>query len=151
RFDRLALISIYVSLASVASISIAALLGAGVMGMLWATLGALLVAIWFYYRDVDTLLFRLSPNTQNPVPAAPDPFRRIRKFSLTMSYILLLDAIVWQRSEVFFLKAYSTLAEIGFYTLAYSAASKLSDLASTFSSTLLPLYSESYGQQGLRD
>src|SRR5262249_62085881 len=95
RFDRLALISIYVSLASVASISIAALLGAGVMGMLWATLGALLVAICFFYRDVDKLLFRLSPNTQAPVPAAPDPFRRIRKFSLTMSYILLLDAIVW--------------------------------------------------------
>src|SRR6267143_388398 len=151
RFDRLALISLYVAMASAGSIGVAAFLRAGVMGMLWATLTGLAVAIWLYYRDVDKLLLKLSPHPSPPLSAVPDPFRRIRRFSLTISYILLLDAIVWQRSEVLFLKGYSTLAQIGFYTLAYSIASKLGEIASTFSTTLLPLYSESYGRYGLRD
>ncbi|MGB7752603.1 MAG: flippase [Candidatus Acidiferrales bacterium] len=151
RFDRLALTSLYVALASVVAVGVAALLHAGVMGMLWATLVGLAVSIWLYYRDVDKFLLKLSPQPSDSVRVAPDPFRRIRRFSLTVSYILLVDAIVWQRSEVLFLKGYSTIAQIAFYTLAYSIASKLGDIASTFSTTLMPLYSESYGRDGLRD
>jgi O-antigen/teichoic acid export membrane protein len=151
RFDRLALISLYVSLVSVAAVALAAFLHAGVMGMLWATLVGLVVAIALYYRDVNKFLLRLPPRPPHLSPVVSDPFGRILKFSFTVSYILLLDSIVWQRSEVFFLKAYSTLAQIGFYTLAYSIASRLSDIANTFSTTLLPLYSESYGRHGLRD
>jgi len=151
RFDRLALISLYVALASVVSVGVAALLHAGVMGMLWATLTGLAVSIGLYYRDINKFLFKLPPNPSHSLPVTPDPFRRIRKFSLTVSYILLVDAIVWQRSEVLFLKGYSTVAQIAFYTLAYSIASKLADIAGTFSTTLMPLYSESYGRNGLRD
>jgi O-antigen/teichoic acid export membrane protein len=121
------------------------------MGMLWATLTGLAVSIWLYYRDIDKFLLKLSPDPSHSLPATPDPFGRIRKFSITVSYILLVDAIVWQRSEVLFLKGYSTIAQIAFYTLAYSIASKLGDIASTFSTTLMPLYSESYGRHGLRD
>jgi O-antigen/teichoic acid export membrane protein len=150
RFDRLALIGVYVAVASVTSVVIAALLHAGVMGMLWATLIGLAVTILLYYRDVNKFLLKSCPHPTSPSETMPDPYRRIRKFSLTVSYILLLDSIVWQRSEVFFLKSYSTLAQIGFYTLAYGIAAKLGDIASTFSSTLLPLYSESYGRDGLK-
>jgi O-antigen/teichoic acid export membrane protein len=151
RFDRIALISLYAALASVASVGVAAFLHAGALGMLWATLAGLAVTIGLYYRAVDEFLLKLSPPAPRALPAMPDVFRRIRRFSLTISYVLLVDAIVWQRSEVLFLKWYSTLPQIAFYTVAYSLASKLSDVASTFSSTLLPLYSESYGRSGLRD
>lgn len=151
RFDRLALISIYVALASVASVGIAALMHAGVVGMLWATFLGLAVTIVLYYRDVHKFLLQLPQAPARPVSDAIDPFRRIRKFSLTVSYILLVDAIVWQRSEILFLKAYSTVAQIGFYTIAYSMASKLNDITGTFSTTLMPLYSETYGRNGLRD
>lgn len=151
RFDRIAVISFYVALASVASVGIAAALHAGVVGMLWATLGGMGVTIWLYYRAVDKFLLKLSPRRLRPLPPAPDIFRRIRRFSLTVSYVLLVDAIVWQRSEVLFLKWYSTLAQIGFYTIAYSISSKLSDVAGTFSSALLPVYSESYGRSGVLD
>ena len=151
RFDRLALTSLYVALVSVASVGTAALLHAGVMGMLWATLSGLLAAIWLYFRDVKTYLLKSSP-ALTPAPSTmPDTFRRIRQFSLTVSYILLLDSIVWQRSEILFLKTYSTIAQVGFYTLAYSIASKMSDITATFSATLMPLYAESYGRDGLRN
>lgn len=151
RFDRIAMVSLYVALASVASIGLAALLRAGVTGMLWATVGGLIVAIWLYYREVDKCVLKDSPCPAGPLPGKSDIFRQIRTFSFTISYILLVDAIVWQRSEVLFLKWYSSLAQIGFYALAYSIASKLSDAANTFSTILLPLYSASYGHSGFRE
>jgi O-antigen/teichoic acid export membrane protein len=151
RFDRIALISLYVALAQVAAVSAAAALHFGVMGMLFATLAGLAVGTCLSYREVDRLLLKL-PVVSFGVPAEkPEIFNRIKKFSITISYILLLDAIVWQRSEVLFLKWYSTLPQIAFYALAYSIAAKLGDISGTFSSTLLPLYSESYGRHGLRE
>jgi O-antigen/teichoic acid export membrane protein len=154
RFDRIAWISLYAALVQVASVGIAALLHAGVMGMLWATLAGLVLGTWLSYRAVDQLLLKLSVAPSSLAFSAPDTkdvFVRIRKFSITISYILLLDTIVWQRSEVLFLKWYSTLPQIAFYTLAFSIATKLSEVSGTFSSTLLPLYSESFGRHGLRE
>lgn len=151
RFDRIALISLYVAIAQVASVGFAAVLHAGVIGMLWATLVGLALGTWLSYRAVDRLLLRASAPPSPALPEMPDIFRRIRKFSITISYVLLLDTIVWQRSEVLFLKWYSTLPQIAFYALAYSIAAKLTDISGTFSSTLLPLYSESYGRHGLRE
>jgi O-antigen/teichoic acid export membrane protein len=154
RFDRIAWISLYAALAQVASVGAAALLHAGVMGMLWATLAGLALGTWLSYRAVDQLLLKLSPAPSSAAFSAPDTadvFVRIRKFSITISYILLLDTIVWQRSEVLFLKWYSTLPQIAFYTLAFSIATKLSEVSGTFSSTLLPLYSENFGRHGLSE
>lgn len=151
RFDRIAWISLYAALAQVAAVSLAAFLHAGVMGMLWATLAGLALGTALSYRAVEHLLLSLPVTSPDPVPQVQDPFARIRKFSITISYILLLDTIVWQRSEVLFLKWYSTLPQIAFYTLAFSIATKFNEVSGTFSSTLLPLYSESFGRNGLRD
>jgi O-antigen/teichoic acid export membrane protein len=151
RFDRIAWISLYAALTQVASVGIAALLHSGVMGMLWATLAGLALGTWLSYCAVNRLLLNLPAAPSLSAPETRDIFVRIRKFSITISYILLLDTIVWQRSEVLFLKWYSTLPQIAFYTLAFSIATKLSEVSGTFSSTLLPLYSESFGRNGLRD
>jgi O-antigen/teichoic acid export membrane protein len=151
RFDRIAWISLYAAIAQVASVGIAALLHAGVIGMLWATLAGLTLGTWLAYLAVNRLLLTLPVTPSLSAPATRDVFLRIRKFSITISYILLLDTIVWQRSEVLFLKWYSTLPQIAFYTLAFSIATKLSEVSGTFSSTLLPLYSESFGRSGLKD
>jgi O-antigen/teichoic acid export membrane protein len=151
RFDRIAWISFYAAMAQVGAVGLAAILHASVMGMLWATLAGLAVGTWLSYRAVDTLLLKLPASGTLSAPQTKDIFTRIRQFSITISYILLLDTIIWQRSEVLFLKWYSTLPQIAFYTLAFSIATKLSEVSATFSSTLLPLYSESYGRTGLKD
>jgi O-antigen/teichoic acid export membrane protein len=159
RFDKIAWISLYAALAQVASVSAAALLHAGVMGMLWATLAGLGMGTWLSYRAVDRLLLKLSAPSPLTAPHTSsfsasnkrDIYLRIRRFSMTISYLLVLDSIVWQRSEVLFLKWYSTLPQIAFYTLAFAIASKMTEVSSTFSSTLLPYYSESYGRNGLRE
>lgn len=149
RFDQIALVGLYVGLGQSASITVAALLHAGINGMLLATLAGLWLGAGLYYRAVERCLLQLAPDFSSSSAQTADVWRRIIRFSLTISYILLLDAIVWQRSEVLFLKWYSTLPEIAFYTIAYSMAAKLNDLSSVVSSMLLPLYSESYGRHGL--
>jgi O-antigen/teichoic acid export membrane protein len=151
RFDRLALIGLYVGLAQVTAVGVAAYMHAGVVGMLWATLSGLAVSAWLCYRAACPFLSRPAPGDPLSTHGGSKVFRGIAKFSITISYILILDTIIWQRSEVLFLKWYSTLPEIAFYTLAYSITAKLNDVASTFSSALLPFYSESFGRNGLQD
>jgi O-antigen/teichoic acid export membrane protein len=151
RFDKIALISLCGSLVQVASVATAARLHAGVIGMLGATLAGQVAGTLLSYYAIDGLLKNLSAQASISLPKPLDTFSRIRKFSITISYVLLLDTIVWQRSEVLFLKWYSTLPQIAFYALAFSIATKLNEISGTFAGTLLPIYSESYGRHGMRE
>jgi O-antigen/teichoic acid export membrane protein len=108
RFDRIALTSIYMGLAQLASVGVAALLHSGVVGMLSATLAGLWMGAWLLHRAVNDCL-RLPPDYSVRSAENTDVFRRIIRFSFTISYVLLLDTIVWQRSEVLFLKWFSSL------------------------------------------
>lgn len=66
----------------------------------------------------------------------------ILKFFLTTSAIVLLDAIIWQRSEVFFLKIFSYPEEVAFYALAFGISSKVATVFSgSIGTTLLPIFS----------
>lgn len=152
RFDRIALICLQGSIAQVVCIIAAATLHCSVRGMLWATIAGSAATCWFFYRGVSELITSQKESLQQAAaPTLTDLRRKIGTFSATISYVLLLDTIVWQRSEVLFLKWYSTLPEIAFYSIAYSIASKMSDLSGTFSATLLPLYSEHFGRSGMSE
>ncbi len=50
---------------------------------------------------------------------------RIRRFCLQAMGIQLLISIVWDRSELFFLKAFSSLEQIGFYSISYTLCNNL--------------------------
>lgn len=50
---------------------------------------------------------------------------RIRRFCLQAMGIQLLMSIVWDRSELFFLKAFSSLEQIGFYSISYTLCNNL--------------------------
>lgn len=151
RFDTIAFITLYVAIVQVALVVFAASLHSGVIGMLWATLGGLALGTWLHYRAVYRSLLRLAGSSSQSSTDTPGISGRIRRFSLTLSYILFVDMIVYQKSEVLFLKWRSTLPEIAFYSLAYSIAGRISEVANTFGSTLLPLYSETFGRSGLRE
>ena len=125
---------------------VAGLLHVGILGMLAATLRGIVGRNLLSYRAVKKCFFSLGSETLPALPQTKDAFNRVMRFSFTLAYILVLDAIVWQRSEVLFLKWYSTLPEIAFYTVAYAIASKLNDIGGAVSSILLPLFSESYGR-----
>jgi O-antigen/teichoic acid export membrane protein len=69
-------------------------------------------------------------------------------FSYTkdLTWIVLLDMIIWQRSEVFFLGIWASVESVGFYSLAFMLSTSLFGLLpSSFTSSLLPVISERYG------
>ncbi|MDP9040157.1 MAG: polysaccharide biosynthesis C-terminal domain-containing protein [Acidobacteriota bacterium] len=57
---------------------------------------------------------------------------RIRRFCLQAMGIQLLMAVVWNRSELIFLRRYSTLEQMGFYSVATGLATKLLLVPKTF-------------------
>ncbi|MEM1589201.1 MAG: oligosaccharide flippase family protein [Candidatus Bathyarchaeia archaeon] len=53
-----------------------------------------------------------------------ETWRRVVKYSLSVAGIMVVDAIVWQRSEVFFLQWFGQPDQIAFYSIAYDLSSK---------------------------
>jgi O-antigen/teichoic acid export membrane protein len=71
---------------------------------------------------------------------------RMRWYGAVMGLIALLGAVVWERSEVFFLGRWTTAAEVGFYSLAYTVALHLRRLLTTaFGEVLFPVFARWQG------
>lgn len=147
RFDRIAKIALAGALSQVGFVALAARLHMGVNGMLAAGMGAVCVACFLAFSNAKR---GLGPGL--PAPSISDceyAFQRARRFSVTISCLILLDMIVWQRSEVFFLKRWLTLPEIAFYGIAFSIAQNIGEASTPFTGVLLPLYSGIFGNRGV--
>ncbi len=59
---------------------------------------------------------------------------RIRRFCLEAVGIQILTAVVWDRSEMIFLKAFSSLEQIAFYSVSFGLANNLLVVPRTFGS-----------------
>ena len=59
---------------------------------------------------------------------------RIRRFCIDAFGIQLLMVVVWDRSEMVFLRAFSTVEQIAFYSVSFGLASNLLALSRTFAS-----------------
>ena len=57
---------------------------------------------------------------------------RMWRFCAQSSALLLLDMVVWDRCEVFFLQHYSTYEQVGFYGIAFSLSTVLMSLPNSF-------------------
>jgi len=76
----------------------------------------------------------------------PDLKSKVFPYTRDLTFIALLDMIVWQRSEVFFLGIWVSPESVGFYALAFMLSTSLFGLLpSSFTTALLPVISEKYG------
>jgi O-antigen/teichoic acid export membrane protein len=76
----------------------------------------------------------------------PDVRSGITRFNLGVIAMNFLDAIVWQRSEVFFLGKFRTVQEVGFYSLAFGfTTTTVSFFASAIINVLIPIHSKAFG------
>lgn len=74
-----------------------------------------------------------------------DNKKQILLYAISIYLIAIIDSVVWQKSEVFFLGILSTSDQVAYYSLAYGLASSLIlVIAASFSSVLLPIYSQLY-------
>lgn len=85
------------------------------------------------------------------VPAWPSRATLARYFDFfkPAALIIVFDAIVWQRSEVFFLERFSSTEEIGFYSLAFSVIAIFIALGHSLVNGYYPAISREYGAGNL--
>jgi O-antigen/teichoic acid export membrane protein len=110
-------------------------LGGGISGMIAVEAVASIASlIW------ATLLARRPLAEIVAAPAAGERVlrRSVLRYGAAASAGVVLELIVWRRSEFFFLAGYSTDAEIAFYSIAFAIANAVIRLPSTAAATMAP-------------
>ena len=73
-------------------------------------------------------------------PLAADTRTDVLRYARGASALVILDAVVWQRTEVAFLQALASPAEIAFYALAFAVAAQVSRIPYQASVVLFPSF-----------
>lgn len=118
-------------------------LGGRIDGLLWVTLVFSFINTLFYFIILkkEGISFRLFSN-----PLKPDIRKKIMKYNLSVGSILVVDKVVWDKSENFFLGRFCDAAQIGYYNLAFNVSQRFMGLLpSTFWRVLFPAMSEYFG------
>ena len=81
------------------------------------------------------------------MPATPAPMTaEVRAYLLPLSLVAVLDVIVWDRSEVFFLGLYASPEDIAYYSLAFGLATRIMIVPGIAVGALLPAFSALHGR-----
>ncbi len=142
RFNAIAITSLIITPVYIAAVIIGLYLGMGITGLLVLPL-VLAVPRWLLFRFY---MRRSFPRTGQD-DAAPDPTfkKRIVSFWYKFLLISLIDVVVFEKSEVFFLKIYADYSMIAFYTIAFSLSSKVMRLIPyTLTNIMLPIFTEKH-------
>ena len=118
---------------------VAVLYGAG-LAMLIAGVGLTLVVSCLIQRGRVLAIYAAGVTTA-PAPMTAD----VRAYLLPLSIVAVLDAIVWDRSEVFFLGLYASSADIAYYSLAFGLATRIMIIPGIAVGALLPAFSALHG------
>ncbi|MNX65909.1 colanic acid exporter [compost metagenome] len=142
RYDQVAAVTGVTALASLTGTVLALWQGGGLAGLVGATGFASALGVLVYL----VLLGRWQPGWW-AAPLDGGLRRAMRKYQGPVFVMLVLDAVVWQRSEVFFLGAFSPTREVAFYGMAFSLATMAMKLIpGTLVGLLIPSMSRSMGQ-----
>lgn len=66
-------------------------------------------------------------NFKSP-PLNPKIFKEIKAYTLSVSAIVFLDLILMERSEIFFLKNFSTIEQVAFYSISFGLVGRVMTL-----------------------
>jgi O-antigen/teichoic acid export membrane protein len=86
--------------------------------------------------------------------ASPGLSKRIFNFSISVYALWLLNLIVCDKSELVFLRAFQSPAEIAYYSVAFALTARLSTAGDSISFVLFPMFVTRYiqdGEDGLRE
>jgi O-antigen/teichoic acid export membrane protein len=135
------------SVAQLLLIGLTALQGWGVPGFLVSMLFPQFIQLIGLF-----LILKISSSRNTSFPkkrdfSVPDKqtIHRYFAFFVPSTLALIIQAIVWQRSEVFFLEQWSTRDQVGFYSLAYTMVEMLLLLGWALINGFLPAISKDYG------
>ncbi|AEB12401.1 glycosyltransferase [Marinithermus hydrothermalis] len=117
--------------------------GWGIRGFFVAMLSVHLVAL-----GVLALYARIRPplvRARTALHPSPGTRRRFWVFAAPITILAVIEMIVWQRSEVFFLERFSTAAQIGYYNLAFTVYALCIGLGVALMNGYFPSISRNYG------
>ena len=123
----------------------AVMLGFGIQALLLALLARRIITILLigwqlptYYTVRGALRFAVPPALR----------RRLFFYCRDVTLILVIDTILFERSEIFFLRRFATDADIAFYSQSFDLALKAMAIPAIFSGVLLPTFASLAGQRG---
>jgi O-antigen/teichoic acid export membrane protein len=116
-------------------------LGFGIVGLLIATIGVNLLLLWPTHSVMNNIL----GNAQHGASSRVEWRGRLLRFCLQAAVILIIYEITWNQSEVFFLKRYSSVEQVAFYSMAFVLSQKAMQVPVVLSGALMPAISELYG------
>jgi O-antigen/teichoic acid export membrane protein len=128
RFDIKAFVAAFIVPVYLGGLAFVLFKGYGAIGGVAAGVGADLLRVIFAGLFVWITLSARRPSTDI---TASQVWPRLVRFSRTLSIAILLDIIVWQRSEVFLLNIFSRPSEIAFYSLAFGLAYSIFRVSAT--------------------
>ncbi len=100
------------------------------------------ISISYYYLK-DYFNFKI-----DKLPA--NIYQEISKYAFSTSLIVFLDLVLMERSEVFFLKQYSALEQVAFYSLAFGLVNRAMILIpGAISGVIMPRVASLYGDNNL--
>lgn len=115
-------------------------LGFGMVGLAVGHIGGNIVASFIQARRAQSIY----PAERAPVP---DELRRdLRSYLIPLSAVVVLDALVWDRAEVFFLRFWTDPHEVAFYSLAFGLATKAMIVPEITAGPLLPTFAALHGR-----
>lgn len=140
RYDLTTQVSTLKILLFLAAAVVVVALGGGILGLVVGGTIGTLISFWLQRRQA----LRLYPERPAAIPAAARA--EVRGYLLPLSAVVVLDTIVWDRSEVLFLRLYSTSAEIAFYSVAFGLATRAMVAPHVVAGTLLPALATLHGR-----
>jgi len=122
-----------------AAVAVVALSG-GVLGLTVA--GTLVTVVSCLLQRRHAL--QLYPDRSGAVP--PDGRRELIAYLTPLSAVAVLDTIVWDRSELLFLRLHASSADIAFYSIAFGLATRAMVAPEVVAGTLLPALASLHGR-----
>jgi O-antigen/teichoic acid export membrane protein len=80
------------------------------------------------------------------LPPAPAAYPEMRRYVASLSVVAVLEALVRDRSELFFLRLWAPSEEIAFYSLAFGLATRVMVIPEIAVGALLPAFSALHGR-----
>ena len=118
-------------------------LGGGLVGLAAGNVLGTALASMLQRRRAQSIY----PREAAPVP---DALRvDMRAYLLPLSIVVVLDTLVWDRAEIFFLRLWVDPHEIAFYSLAFGLATKAMIVGEISTGALLPTFAALHGRQAL--
>jgi O-antigen/teichoic acid export membrane protein len=152
RFDLQVIGTVGGAICQIAIVVVFALFQATILGFLMASLlSSLALAGLTFYLCRPMLQSQTATKDQRIPPAIS---KRILSFSITVYGLWMLNLIVCDKSELFFLRIFKSPAEIAYYSIAFALTARLSTAGDGISFVLFPVFITRYvqtGKEGLRE